>query len=322
MNVEQLRNAIWEIDEKFVAEAETYEPETRSNKSIWIITSASAAVIALCTCMHFHNEAEHARYPEIDNSIVMTTTISETELYETDVIKTENVAPVNEHTEVSETEAGYESSIRYTVTVSAEKESPPSPSDVNEHTEAYPITEPHIISEIPVTEKTQQEKIITLQSGDRECLTDSANTPEPSSSPVSEKEKLTLPSESDPVLSVNSENNTFDNAKFFGMAYSKRGVYVFDESRLNNNTMNAEFISIAENTVLIAKVKTISGISNEELLLVKCGNTAGKYYVFLNDSLSEEDVNRIFQATGITEIPTSAPVTSPETEQSVPTPET
>ena len=322
MNVEQLRNAIWEIDEKYVAEAETYEPETRSNKSIWIITSASAAVIALCTCMHFHNEAEHARYPEIDNNVVMTTTISETESYETDVIKTENTDPVKEHTEVSETEAGYESSIPYAVTVSVEKETPPSPSDVNEHTEAYPITEPHIISEIPVTEKTQQEKIITLQSGDRECLTDSANTPEPSSSPVSEKEKLTLPSESDPVLSVNSENNTFDNAKFFGMAYSKRGVYVFDESRLNNNTMNAEFISIAENTVLIAAVKTISGISSEELLLVKCGNTAGKYYVFLNDSLSEEDVNRIFQATGITEIPTSAPVTSPETEQSVPTPET
>ena len=87
MNAEQLRDAIWKIDDKYIAEAETYEPETKSRKPIWMITSASAAVIALCTCVHFHNEVERARHPEIDNSIVVTTaeTNSQTEEVSTEM---------------------------------------------------------------------------------------------------------------------------------------------------------------------------------------------------------------------------------------------
>ena len=128
MNAEQLRYAIGKIDERFLEEAEHYEPETRSRKPIWIITSASAAVIALCTCIHFHNEAEQARHPEIDNSVVITTSVSETETYETDVVKTEKHVQISElvteNTESTGMKSGEESSIPYEVTVPEKTDAP------------------------------------------------------------------------------------------------------------------------------------------------------------------------------------------------------
>ena len=121
MNAEQLRDAIGKIDDRFIEEAEHYEPEIKSRKPIWIITSASAAVIALCTCVHFHNATEHALRPEIDNSVVITTSVSETETYETDVVKTEKHVqisePVTENTEATGMKSGEESSIPYEATV-------------------------------------------------------------------------------------------------------------------------------------------------------------------------------------------------------------
>ena len=76
MNAEQLRDAIGKIDERFLEEAEHYEPETVSIKPIWLITSVSAAVIALCTCIHYHNVVNKALHPEIDNTVVIVTTSS------------------------------------------------------------------------------------------------------------------------------------------------------------------------------------------------------------------------------------------------------
>ncbi len=128
MNAEQLRYAIGKIDERFLEEAEHYEPETRSRKPIWIITSASAAVIALCTGIHFHNATEHALRPEIDNSVVITTSVSETETYETDVVKTEKQVPISEpvteNTEATGMKSGEESSIPYVVAVPVKTEAP------------------------------------------------------------------------------------------------------------------------------------------------------------------------------------------------------
>ena len=41
--------------------------------------------------------------------------------------------------------------------------------------------------------------------------------------------------------------------------------------------------------------------SSDEIFLLKCGVTEGKYYVFLNDSLSAEEEELIFKTLGITE---------------------
>ncbi|MBQ5988561.1 MAG: hypothetical protein IJL67_03615 [Oscillospiraceae bacterium] len=169
MNAEQLRNAIWKIDDKFIAEAETYEPETRSIKPVYIIAPASAAVIALCTCLHFHNSVNQMLDPEIDNGVVVTDTVTETESCETDASITEiqtetsyspETGSAVMDTETSYTEAGYESSTSYAVTVPAKTETPSGGSSSGEKTV---ITQGR--SEItlqPVTEETDFQTIVPV----------------------------------------------------------------------------------------------------------------------------------------------------------------
>ena len=140
MNAEQLRDAIGKIDDRFIEEAEHYEPEIKSRKPIWIIAPASAAVIALCTCIHFHNEAEHARRPEIDNSVVVTTSETNSQTDEaftkapvfngqsTDTVRSifsdDTVYTEKESTETTVTEEGYESSVPDAATVPEKTEAP------------------------------------------------------------------------------------------------------------------------------------------------------------------------------------------------------
>ena len=169
MNAEQLRNAIWKIDDKFIAEAETYEPETRSIKPVYIIAPASAAVIALCTCLHFYNSVNQMLDPEIDNGVVVTDTVTETESFETDAAITEIKTEVSYspetgsavmNTETSYTESGYESSTPYAVTVPAKTETPSGGSSSGEKTV---ITQGR--SEItlqPVTEETDVQTIVPV----------------------------------------------------------------------------------------------------------------------------------------------------------------
>ena len=169
MNAEQLRNAIWKIDDKFIAEAETYEPETRSIKPVYIIAPASAAVIALCTCLHFHNSVNQMLDPEIDNGVVVTDTVTETESFETDASITEiqtetsysaETGSAVMNTETSYTESGYESSTPYAVTVPAKTETPSGGSSSGEKTV---ITQGR--SEItlqPVTEETDVQTIVPV----------------------------------------------------------------------------------------------------------------------------------------------------------------
>ena len=169
MNAEQLRNAIWKIDDKFIAEAETYEPETRSIKPVYIIAPASAAVIALCTCLHFYNSVNQMLDPEIDNGVVVTDTVTETESFETDASITEiqtetsysaETGSAVMNTETSYTESGYESSTPYAVTVPAKTETPSGGSSSGEKTV---ITQGR--SEItlqPVTEETDVQTIVPV----------------------------------------------------------------------------------------------------------------------------------------------------------------
>ena len=169
MNAEQLRNAIWKIDDKFIAEAETYEPETRSINPVYIIAPASAAVIALCTCLHFHNSVNQMLDPEIDNGVVVTDTVTETESFETDAAITEiqtetsysaETGSAVMNTETSYTEAGYESSTPYAVTVPAKTEAPSGGSSSGEKTV---ITQGRPESTLqPVTEETDVQTIVPV----------------------------------------------------------------------------------------------------------------------------------------------------------------
>jgi hypothetical protein len=146
-------------------------------------------------------------------------------------------------------------------------------------------------------------------------------TPEPTVTPTSTPATIDRPQiPDDYIWPINRENHTFDYATLSGKAYTKRCVHTFDESTLDEKTLNAFFESTVERTGLMASVKTVSGISSEEMFLLKCGNEEGKYYVFLNESLTEEEAKKIYDQFGITEYSTPEPATLTEPEQPIPTP--
>ncbi len=149
-----------------------------------------------------------------------------------------------------------------------------------------------------------------------------APTPEPTVASTSTPTTIDRPQiPDDYIWPINRENHTFDYATLNGKAYTKRCVHTFDESTLDEKTRNAFFESTVERTGLMASVKTVSGISSEDMFLLKCGNEEGKYYVFLNENLTEEEAKKIYDQFGITEYTTPEPATFTEPEQPIPTSE-
>ena len=161
MNAEQLRNAIWKMDDKFIAEAETYEPETtRSAKPIWIITSASAAVIAIISCVNLFNTFGNDHRPEISNYVVTTTVTDEAVTEDAKISdKTERSGEITivgsssetVYVNTEETETGYESSIPNAVTVPKKTEAPSG--NGGSSGEKTALTErPHEVTKVSETE--------------------------------------------------------------------------------------------------------------------------------------------------------------------------
>ena len=66
--------------------------------------------------------------------------------------------------------------------------------------------------------------------------------------------------------------------------------------------------------------RTVKGISSDNMFLVKCGNEEGRYFVFLNENLTDEEAKKIYDQFGITEYTTPEPATFTEPEQPIPTP--
>ena len=117
----------------------------------------------------------------------------------------------------------------------------------------------------------------------------------------------------DPVLPVNRENNSYDHAVLFEKTYSKRCVYIFTGDQLGEDTAVPFFIEdVSTGSGCRTVANFLKEFSFEKIFLLKCGTTKGKYYVFLNDSLSDEEEEQIFKTLGITEFTTN--VTTPETE--------
>ena len=130
MTTEKLRDIFGKIDDEFIEEAENYVPEHKSGKPIYIIAPASAAVIALCTCIYYHNEANRIKQPEINNSYVVTTDytekVQETEISDTVPCTDDTADTANVNTEVSK--IGYDEGTQYIVTI-PEKSEPQSESE-------------------------------------------------------------------------------------------------------------------------------------------------------------------------------------------------
>ncbi|MBQ5337475.1 MAG: hypothetical protein J6W65_08570 [Oscillospiraceae bacterium] len=103
-------------------------------------------------------------------------------------------------------------------------------------------------------------------------------------------------------MPVNRENNSYDHAVLSEKSYSKRCVYIFSEDQIGENTVLPFFIEdVSTGSGCRAVANTVKDFSSDEIFLLKCGATEGKYYVFLNDSLSAEEEDKIFKTLGITE---------------------
>ena len=333
MNGDDLIDAVSMVDDDLIEEASDYRKEGKGH--IVLIVSAfaaSAAAIAVVNNLPGYTSDPHDF--EVDNSVqtVVMTETSTAGTSGTDAVSYVSAgtgtAPFTEPS-IPETEKSSDTSgsVTYIVTEAAQTESPsktaippsPSPSAENVRTEADPVTEPHVITEAPpvITESPVSEKNVTEEPHPEESQTLSPRPVPSPDPPVTVPERptpmptpmpettVTMPQRPtlspDPVLPVNRENNTFDHATLSGKAYSKKCVYTFDESILNEKTLNAFFESVVENTGVMAPVKTASEVSSEEMFLLKCGSAYGQYYVFLNDELSEERENQILKIFEITE---------------------
>lgn len=120
------------------------------------------------------------------------------------------------------------------------------------------------------------------------------------------------------VLPVNAENNNYDYAVLSGKTYSKRGVYIFSENQIYDKSMLAFII---EDTVTLsgtmAEVNILTDLSIEDVLLLKCGKTEGKYYIFVNQKITDEEVKAYLDKFVITEYTTPDVIPDPKFEQPV-----
>ncbi len=335
MTGDDLIDAVSMVDDDLIEEAAEYKKEGKGH--IVLIVSAfaaSAAAIAVVNNLPGYTSDPHDF--EVDNSVqtVVTTEVSTAETSDTGddipyISSGIGTAPFTEPETEKSSSASYP--VTNEVTEAAQIESPsktaappsPSPSAENVRTEADPVTEPHVITEAPATEKivteaTHPEESQTLPprpvpSPDPPVTVPERPTPMPTPMPetavtVPQRgggEILTLPPEPsspDPVLPVNRENNSYDHAVLSEKSYSKRCVYIFSEDQIGENTVLPFFIDdVSTGSGCRAVAKTVKDFSSDEIFLLKCGVTEGKYYVFLNDSLSAEEEDKIFKTLGITE---------------------
>jgi hypothetical protein len=329
MSGDDLINAVSMVDDDLIEEAAEYKKEGKGH--IVLIVSAfaaSAAAIAVVNNLPGYTTDPHDF--EVDNSVkTMVTTESSTAVTsDTDAVSYVSsgtgTAPFTEPS-IPETEKFSEASeqdiIELTEAYQKTAAPPsPSPSAENVRTEADPVTEAHVITEAPpvITESPATEKIVTeapnteesqtlpprpVPSPDPPVTVPERPTPMPTPMPVTEVTVPERPIPSpDPVLPVNRENNSYDHAVLSEKTYSKRCVYVFTGDQLGEDTVLPFFIEdVSTGSGCRAIAKTVNEFSSDEIFLLKCGATEGKYYVFLNDSLSAEEEDKIFKTLGITE---------------------
>ncbi len=332
MTGDDLIDAVSMVDDDLIEEAAEYKKEGKGH--IVLIVSAfaaSAAAIAVVNNLPGYTSDPHDF--EVDNSVqtVITTETSTAGTSDTDAVSYESAgtgtAPFTEPS-IPETEKSSDTfgSVTYIVTEAARTESPsktavppsPSPSAENVRTEADPVTEPHVITEAPATEKIVTEATNTQESQTLPPMSEPSSDPslKPMPTPMPET-GVTMPERPepspDPVLPVNRENNSYDHAVLFEKTYSKRCVYIFTGDQLGEDTLVPFFIEdVSTGSGCRTVANTLKEFSFEKIFLLKCGTTKGKYYVFLNDSLSDEEEEQIFKTLGITEFTTN--VTTPETE--------
>ena len=94
---------------------------------------------------------------------------------------------------------------------------------------------------------------------------------------------------------VNAENNSINYAKRNDIMYCKYGACIIDENQINGSVLAFFTENIDSGDGRIAAADTLKNLSTDDVLIVKCGKTEGRYYIYLNENLSETEKNVILE---------------------------
>lgn len=304
MKDDVLIDAVSNVDDDLLLEAMEYTREKKNyTVPLAFMAVAASAAILIVTETLFHHDSSSDNFEvnnpvQIQESAIVTGITSNTA--NNIIPAVSNVTePVTENfsKETSTSVSSSETDISHEDPENDVKPVTSVPSIIytNDHNESEDPVPPAEITGIPETDPP-----VSSVLSESEVNPPSPPNPDPSSGTVITE--IGPPPVPEIILPVNSENNHYDNATLSGIAYSKRGAYIFNQDQIDKRSVLAFIIEdIATSSGTVAAVNTLTEFSSEDLFLLKCGTTEGKYYIFVNDSLSEEYIREIFSKLGISE---------------------
>ncbi|MBP1564605.1 MAG: hypothetical protein J6A58_02475 [Oscillospiraceae bacterium] len=171
MNAEQLQEAIGKIDDKYIAEAEQFNPDYNTRKLIHILSSVSVAVVAMCivvNCFIFFNNKHHFEKKSI---YVVTSVTKKSETEETiTCYKTDSEVSISESESLSSVEKTDISESKITNESKDDTTNPPVESDETL------IKKTDIINTYPITTQQSPEESSQLPTETNVSYSESENT--------------------------------------------------------------------------------------------------------------------------------------------------
>ena len=171
MNAEQLQEAIGKIDDKYIAEAEQFNPDYNTRKLIHILSSVSVAVVAMCivvNCFTFFNNKHHLEKKSI---YVVTSVTKKSETEETiTCYKTDSEVSISESESLSSVEKTDISESKITNESKDDTTNPPVESDETL------IKKTDIINTYPITTQQSPEESSQLPTETDVSYSESENT--------------------------------------------------------------------------------------------------------------------------------------------------
>lgn len=300
MKDDVLIDAVSNVDDDLLLEAMEYTREKKNyTVPLAFMAVAASAAILIVTETLFHHDSSSDNFEvnnpvQIQESAIVTGITSATA---NNIIPAVSNVTENFSKETSISISSSETDISHEDPENDVKPVTSVPSIIytNDHNESEDPVPPAEITGIPETDPH-------VSSAVSESEVNPPSPPNPDPSSGTDVTEIGPPPVPEIILPVNSENNHYDNATLSGIAYSKRGAYIFNQDQIDKRSELAFIIEdIATSSGTVAAVNTLTEFSSEDLFLLKCGTTEGKYYIFVNDSLSEEYIRGIFCKLGISE---------------------
>lgn len=171
MNAEQLQEAIGKIDDKYIAEAEQFNPDYNTRKLIHILSSVSVAVVAMCIVVNCFTFFNNKHYFEKKSIYVVTSVTKKSETEETiTCYKTDSEVSILERESLSSVEKTDISESKITNESKDDTTNPPVESDETL------IKKTDIINTYPITTQQSPEESSQLPTETDVSYSESENT--------------------------------------------------------------------------------------------------------------------------------------------------